>query len=920
MPHLECKSPSVAPTPPKFLVIWLGLLRAPSAEGRLPVRQEALATLVPCLTAIDSTEQEFPQWAATARKFLIEEGLAQSLTMYHLIAKHFAAFYPILNVILKWEEQTTQTIAIGVATANNACRLTAKTWLVILSECGDGPEQHITPRFGVVVVVAENGRAKRWERCRVWTSLLFLKALEQNKLTSESFIARAIQWAKVLQAIAAEQEDSWYVATAEASATALVSLFPLPKEDDEQQDDRSDFHTFVRKCRFNSYIYRLQQWCVRLVVIILDIAKLTVAYLADQRRWLLSALVVPVEKSKSPQICNSILDVVRPWPLVKQDTYPTLKEKAILLQKMLICQIYTEPGLRRSDLTARLKQFVDLLYVSVPRSLVSRLTYLLGVKIWELFADHSWIYLALQLLSSTVEMDVPDSRISTNTSIPRPATQSIVQLMQRLLFLDPQAAHDTWFSVFPAAWASLWRRERIDMTQHIINPLSRDYHIKQGRSPSQRHPNLPRWDPRLLTSRDSPTSPCQISRENLCRAAEILGTSLDHIKDDEHTLAEVDVFCGLWRHRCLHLDTNVVLASEQNGVWEQASKAYEVAQTKAEKLQQWDILQELTKSEGNQELMLECASRTTQWVHQKDALEERIDPLPNVPHALPAVQSIEAVQIFASLSTTTALNLEMESSDLKMVLQAWRERLPNLQVDISIWRDFVAWSQGGAPGNTQTFGYRGYHETAWIINRFAHIYTLPNIEISEAFLKLREQARCHYQKPNDLQAGLEVVNDTDLVFFSVAQKAEFYTLKGMFHARFERNEEANNAFSQAVQLDMTQAKAWAEWGRFSQRTPERSVAARQYKSGKSRPLIARIQWLSSVDDSTLAISRAFDTYKGDAAYWFWITFIPHLCMSLSTREVMQARYVLLSLARHYPQALFFQLRTTREEVFSARQQ
>jgi transformation/transcription domain-associated protein len=414
--------------------------------------------------------------------------------------------------------------------------------------------------------------------------------------------------------------------------------------------------------------------------------------------------------------------------------------------------------------------------------------------------------------------------------------------------------------------------------------------------------------------------------------------------------------------------------------------------------------------------MLECAWRTTQWVDQKDMLEEQISQLPEVPTprrrvfeafiallklpaaldknleftrtiedamqlslrkwvALPPqlsaahvpllqhfqqfVELQEAVQIFGSLSTTTAQNLEKKSSDLKMVLQAWRERLPNLQDDISIWSDLVAWRQnvfhainntyipliansnqgGGAANNTQTFGYRGYHETAWIINRFAHvarkhdlleacftslikIYTLPNIEISEAFLKLREQARCHYQKPNDLAAGLEVINNTNLVFFSVAQKAEFYTLKGMFHARAKRNEEANNAFGQAVQLDMAQAKAWAEWGRFNDNMFKEVPndlsyaanavscylqAAGQYKSGKSRPLIARIQWLLSVDDNTFSISRAFDTYKGDAAYWYWITFIPHLCMSLSSREVKQARYVLLNLARHYPQVIIILL-------------
>ncbi|KAJ7629941.1 hypothetical protein DFH06DRAFT_1337873 [Mycena polygramma] len=278
----------------------------------------------------------------------------------------------------------------------------------------------------------------------------------------------------------------------------------------------------------------------------------------------------------------------------------------------------------------------------------------------------------------------------------------------------------------------------------------------------------------------------------------MLGTSLDHIKDDEHT-----------QHRCLHLDTNIALAFEQNGMWEQASNAYNVAQNKARtdtipffktkfclwedgwilaagKLQQWDILRELTKSEGNQELMLECAWRTTQWVDQIDTLEEQIAQLPEVPTPrhrvfeafiallkLPAAldKNIEFTKILED-----AITWEKKSSDLKMVLQA---------SDSPICKMTSAYGGEGAANNTQTFDYRGYHKTAWFINQFAHvarkhdsldacftsltkIYTLPNIKISEAFLKLREQARCRYQKPNDLQAGLEVVNNTNLVFFSVA--------------------------------------------------------------------------------------------------------------------------------------------------------
>lgn len=963
--------------------------------------------------------------------------------------------------------------------------------------------------------------------------------------------------AKILQVICSEQNDAWYSANATTLQKLvrkglvtddyalhdalhpifehLVKLYPLPKEEDEQHSDLSDFHAFIYSAigdglrnsttlrgtllmlksivrvtperiePFSANLMKLLsklakehilsapntpgfETSIRLLIIILDICQISVAFLADQRRWLLSALVVLVEKSKNIPLCRYMLDLAQTWSIPRQEAYPTMKEKASLLQKMvvfetrtdalfhpyleLIYTIYTEPSLRRSDLTTRLEhsfllgcrakdpllraRFMDLLDASVPRSLLSRLTYILGVQSWDALADYNWIYLALHLILGATDADVPltyekKSPLSTPTIL-RPKTQTLIRPIQRLLFLDPQVAHDTWISVFPAVWSCLSRREQFDITHHMINLLSKDYHIKQA----QVRPNVIQT---LLTGIHA-CSPPMVLPPHLVKylaktfgawhvALEILGASLENIRDDEPTmrdyiydsladiyaeLAEDDMFYGLSRRRSLHIETNVALAFEQNGMWEQASSAYEIAQSRsrtgaiafseaeyclwedhwilsAEKLQQWDLLYELARNEGNQELMLESAWRIKDWADNKESLEEQISQLPEVPtprrrvfeafiallklpgaldknveftkiledamqlslrkwvnlpphlsaahvpllqHFQQFVELQEAVQIFGSLSQTNAQNLEKKSSELKMVLQAWRERLPNLHDDISIWSDLVAWRQnvfhsinnayiplisgpnqgsGAASSNANTFGYRGYHETAWIINRFAHvarkhdlldvcftsltkIYTLPNIEISEAFLKLREQARCHYQKPNDLQAGLEVINNTNLMFFSISQKAEFYTLKGMFHARFGRNEDANLAFGQAVQLDMTQAKAWAEWGRFNDRmfkeTPNdlsyagNAVscylqAAGQYKSGKSRPLLTRILWLLSLDDGALTISRAFDTYKGDAAYWFWITLIPQLCFAVSHREVKQVRYVLLNLARLYPQ-------------------
>ncbi|QSS58129.1 hypothetical protein I7I51_07552 [Histoplasma capsulatum] len=329
------------------------------------------------------------------------------------------------------------------------------------------------------------------------------------------------------------------------------------------------------------------------------------------------------------------------------------------------------------------------------------------------------------------------------------------------------------------------------------------------------------------------------------------------------------------------------------------------------------------------------------------------------------VELHDASVICTSLTQTNERNLDTKSAELKLLLATWRDRLPNVWDDINAWQDLVTWRQhifqliNGTylsllpQSNTVTsnsYAYRGYHETAWIINRFAHvarkhqmpevcinqlsrIYTLPNIEIQEAFLKLREQAKCHYQNPKELNSGLDVINNTNLNYFNAQQKAEFYTLKGMFLAKLNHTNEANEAFGVALYYDLRLAKAWAEWGQYSDQRFKESPkelelasnavscyleAAGLYKSSKSRKLLSRILWLLSLDNEEGKIASAFESFKGDTPVWYWITFIPQLLTSLSHREARLSKAVLTKIAKLYPQSLFFLLRTCREDLVSIR--
>ncbi|KAK2759686.1 histone acetylase complex subunit, partial [Colletotrichum kahawae] len=643
--------------------------------------------------------------------------------------------------------------------------------------------------------------------------------------------------------------------------------------------------------------------------------------------------------------------------------------------------------------------------------------------------------------------------------------RDLIEPLSQLQHVDNTLAHQLWISLFPIYWSATMKEERTDLERGMVALLTKDYHSRQ----IDKRPNVVQS---LLEGAAKAWPDCKIpphvlkyeaktydawytalvQLENAAikpevESAVVRESNLDALVELYASLQEDDLFYGTWRRRCQFVETNAALSYEQNGMWDKAQKMYEAAQIKArtgvipfsqgeyvlwedhwvlcaQKLQQWEILQDFAKHENFQDLLLECAWRnnTEMWQTQehREALDNLIKGVMDAPtprraffqafmsllkyynkqetpqefakscdeaiqlsirkwHQLPKqltkahipllqnfqqlVELHDASVICNSLASTNQSNLDVKSGELKLLLGAWRDRLPNVWDDITAWQDLVTWRQhifglinqtylqllpqgGGQNASGASFAYRGYHETAWIINRFAHvarkhslpevcitqlsrIYTLPNIEIQEAFLKLREQAKCHYENPEELTSGLDVINNTNLNYFNPPQKAEFYTLKGMFLEKLKQKEEADSAYGTALYFDITAAKAWAEWGYFNERKykedPSDINSARQaltsylqaagsYKNAKSRKLIARILWLLSLDDANGSIAAGFDDFKGETPVWYWITFIPQLLTGLGHKEAPRVHQILVKIARSYPQALYFQLRTNREDM------
>ena len=642
-------------------------------------------------------------------------------------------------------------------------------------------------------------------------------------------------------------------------------------------------------------------------------------------------------------------------------------------------------------------------------------------------------------------------------------TRDLFEPLCHLQHIDSNLAYDIWVKLFPLCLSALSREDRIELEKGMVTLLTREYHSRQ----MVKRPNVVQallegaararplfkvpphvmkflsrtydaWYTTLTTLEESAVDP-------VIDTAPARESNLDALVETYAGLQEDDLFYGTWRRRCKFTETNAALSYEQQGMWDKAQQLYEAAQVKArtgtlpfsqgeyylwedhwmicaQKLQQWEILNEFARHENFNDLLLEAAWRQVESWHNeshREQLDTMIKSVSDAPtprrtffqafqsllkyhqkqasmtdfshvcdeaiqlsirkwHQLPRritnahipvlqnfqqlVELHDASVICNSLQQTTDRNLDTKSQELKLLLGAWRDRLPNIWDDINAWHDLVSWRQHvfGLINNTylqllpqgannvanNSYAYRGYHETAWIINRFAHvarkhhmpdvciaqlskIYTLPNIEIQEAFLKLREQAKCHYQNQSELNSGLDVINNTNLNYFGAQQKAEFYTLKGMFLAKLSHRDDANEAFGVALYYDLRLPKAWAEWGQYSDRGFKEDgqnlelasnavscylEAAGLYKNAKSRKLLSRILWLLSLDNEAGKISSAFQDFKGETPVWYWTTFIPQLLTGLSSREGRLTSALLNQIAKQYPQALFHLLRTTREDL------
>lgn len=288
-------------------------------------------------------------------------------------------------------------------------------------------------------------------------------------------------------------------------------------------------------------------------------------------------------------------------------------------------------------------------------------------------------------------------------------------------------------------------------------------------------------------------------------------------------------------------------------------------------------------------------------------------------------------------------------ADLKDILETWRLRTPNEWDNMTVWYDLLQWRNemyNSVIDAFKDFGqtnpqlhHLGYRDKAWNVNKLAHIarkqglpdvcvtildkmYGHATMEVQEAFVKICEQAKAYLEMKGELVSGLNLINNTNLEFFPVKNKAEIFRLRGDFLLKMNDCENANVAYSNAITLFKHLPKAWISWGNYCDMVFKETkdeiwleyavscfFQGIKYGVSNSRSHLARILYLLSFDTQNEPAGRALDKYLEQLPHWVWLSWIPQLLLSLQRSEAQHCKLVLLKIAQVYPQALYYWLRT-----------
>ncbi|CEG01408.1 Tetratricopeptide-like helical [Ostreococcus tauri] len=325
-------------------------------------------------------------------------------------------------------------------------------------------------------------------------------------------------------------------------------------------------------------------------------------------------------------------------------------------------------------------------------------------------------------------------------------------------------------------------------------------------------------------------------------------------------------------------------------------------------------------------------------------------------HVFNAIAEVqESTRILLELSNTQrrgAQGLANNRTLVQDIMETWRLRTPNEWDQMPWWNEILMWrgnmhnimthaaKQIGEQNPamlqvTQQLDQLGQRERAWSLNKFANAARKQNlpevalnilnrhqgqIEVSEAFSKLREQCESYLSLGDEAVTGLNLLESQSLEFFAPPQKAELFRLRAKFQEQMEDYSGAYTSYATAVTLCKQLAEGWISWGHFLRKHRNEGTGLMQATTcllqgvrnnvQENRHELLHVVRMLAFDANTSAVGGAIMRHLEYLPKWVWIPWIPQLLLSLGHNETQYARSILLQIVAAYPQALYYQLRTS----------
>lgn len=314
-----------------------------------------------------------------------------------------------------------------------------------------------------------------------------------------------------------------------------------------------------------------------------------------------------------------------------------------------------------------------------------------------------------------------------------------------------------------------------------------------------------------------------------------------------------------------------------------------------------------------------------------------------------AVELRESIGIMVEV--TTKATKDKSLPDLKGNLAIWRERLPESSDSLVHWDGVLRW-------RTQVFSLienifqnlsdesqlASLHDSPWTVvtlaraarkhrledvsmQTLARLNSVTTMDVQDVYAKLREQILvCLTDSREQLYNGVNIINSTNLEYFSPAQKAELFRLKAQFQVQIGLDKEAELSFSQSLQMCPSFGKGWTSWSDFcyarfkASRLTEDAHASivciikaieSNYQMGQI--LLSRALWLvACADDEEHTLAKALKARSASLPTWMWLPFLSSLFGSLRRPERAQTTDMLCEIAAVYPEAVLHLLASPDE--------